>query len=928
MGIGNRERMNLRRLFGITAAVLAMCPILGAIDAAGGSREITSFEEGQPSFRGDSAQTVEEHATSGEKSLRVDVGYVILDGPQDWTGYDYLKLDVHTDSESPLRLSVEVRDDKTEGYWTRVNYNAIVVPGSSTVTIPTNLYVGEKSRPGRRLDREKIVLLAFGIGRNPGAPLFIDNVRLEKDESAAAAQFDGLLAFDFGKESSPLMEGFIQFTDSTTYDPGRGYGLRDADIWQAYDALQPEPLYQDFLCIDSGEVAIDLANGTYRVFMNIDSPSGFWGEFQSYDERRVLAEGKPVVIDRMDFETFNERYYRYWDTEDSPSDNTFDKYQEPTYEEKTFDVQVTDGQLNLAFEGNRWAITLSALVVYPVELETEGKAFLDFVHQRRRFHFDNAFSRILNPGTGTGFEPSSDEMKQKLVVFARDYMQDIAFNDRPEPGERTVSLSGAAFAGEMEPVTFSVLPLEDLGIATVRVSDLTSADGVIPSSNVEVGTVSYRLTRMQTDGSSYTIAPRYVMPTASVQMPEGTPRRFWLTVDVPADAAEGHYSGEVTLVSQEAAVTLPIIFQVHPGTLDPVDLPVGPWGHAIDSKWFGDDPERAAENAAMARKSLAKLRDYGFTTITGLPRLQYEGFRDGKHQFDFTTADAQMRRAREAGFNMPIVNYTRIAGFNLYYQDREAMDAAGYEDYSLFVKDLFDEIQAHADANNWLPVIWNLGDEPVGDALRRSAENAAAYRKAFPTGPPFFTAATSFRGDDREDPHFKLASALHIPNLNTHDEPGIALLREVGSDWGFYNGGNRWTYGTYLYKAAKQFGMAFRLAWHWNVVAGDPYYALDCREDDYTWCNSSPDGRLVPTLRLERLREGLDDYRMLLTLSRLAQEHAGSTEADAAEKLIADRMSAFHLGQRNHDAILPHEDWFTFRKEVAAAIASLRGTSP
>ena len=105
---------------------------------------------------------------------------------------------------------------------------------------------------------------------------------------------------------------------------------------------------------------------------------------------------------------------------------------------------------------------------------------------------------------------------------------------------------------------------------------------------------------------------------------------------------------------------------------------------------------------------------------------------------------------------------------------------------------------------------------------------------------------------------------------NGHDEAGVKLLHDAGSDWAFYNGGNRWTYGTYMYKAAKQFGMKFRLSWHWNAVAGDPYYALDCREDDYAWCNSSPDGELIPAVEFERLREGLDDYRRLLTLSRLA----------------------------------------------------------
>ncbi len=106
---------------------------------------------------------------------------------------------------------------------------------------------------------------------------------------------------------------------------------------------------------------------------------------------------------------------------------------------------------------------------------------------------------------------------------------------------------------------------------------------------------------------------------------------------------------------------------------------------------------------------------------------------------------------------------------------------------------------------------------------------------------------------------------------NDHDESSVKLLHSLGADWAFYNGGNRWTYGTYMYKAAKQFGMKFRLSWHWNVVAGDPYYALDCREDDYAWCNTSPAGELIPSVEFERLREGLDDYRRLLTLAKLAE---------------------------------------------------------
>ncbi len=138
--------------------------------------------------------------------------------------------------------------------------------------------------------------------------------------------------------------------------------------------------------------------------------------------------------------------------------------------------------------------------------------------------------------------------------------------------------------------------------------------------------------------------------------------------------------------------------------------------------------------------------------------------------------------------------------------------------------------------------------------------------------------------------NFYSLSELHVPDLNSHTERGIAMLHRVGDDWAFYNGGNRWTYGVYMYKAVQQFGMKFRLGWHWNATGGDPYYPLDCREDDYAWCNANADGELIPSLEFEReMRGGITDYRTLLTLARLAKEKHDAP----AEALIAGRLGRF-----------------------------------
>lgn len=886
-------------------------------------KRITSFEDKNP-FEG--GVVVTEHATDGRNALRIDQSYAVMDGTQDWTGHDYLKADLYTDAKDPLELYIEVRDTATRDYWTRVNYTTVVPPGRSTLVLPVKqLYVGEKSRPGRMLIVNGITRFVLSIGDKPAGPLYVDDIRLERDESAERVQFDGLYALDFGAGASPVMEGFTQVTPATVYSKGRGYGLKDAKIWRAFDVLQPDPLYQDFLCIEAGGVAVDVPNGKYRVFVNIDNPSGYWGEYQVYRKRAILAQGREILSDTMDFDTLKKKYFRFWNVEDLPTDDTFNKYQKACFHEKIFDVDVTNGQLNLDFKGENWGCSVSAVVIYPVTQAAEGDRFLEWVEAKRRFHFNNCFKRVLHRPTGDPLQATDVERQHGYVVFCRDFMKDLFYNDTPFKDEIGKPLKAEVFAGQYEPVTVGILPLRDLGKVTVMVSDLAGPGGEIPTSAIEVGFVSYRLSRVTMEGSVYTISPRLIMPTNMVTVPKGVVRRFWLTIKTPGDTKPGLYRGKVE-ISPEQGVTssVPIEFTVRKGSLDPVDIPAGPWSYTIGTPWYGDDPSAAAFNREMSLQSLKKMREYGFTMFSGIPAVHYRGFKDGQPVLDFSDADAQIQLARDLGFLAVCTYGSGVTGLNAYYQDTDQMKAAGFSDYVTFIKAIYTAIQNHASEHGWLPTYWNLADEPIGDDLKRSIENAAAYRKAFPKGPPFFTGASSFSGSDLNDPHFQLAGALHVVNWNLHDEPGVHLLHEAGGDWAFYNGGNRWTYGDYLYKAAKQFGMKFRLSWHWNATAGDPYYALDCREDDYAWCNATPDGQLVPSVEFERLRAGLDDYRHLLTLARLAKEKSGSAAAEAAEELIAGRLAAFRLDQREHDRLFGFEDWRSFRRQVADLIERLR----
>jgi hypothetical protein len=878
---------------------------------------ITSFEDGSPFTMGDAsgaAPIVEEHATDGKKALRLDRSYMNMEAKQDWAGYDWLKADLYTDAPDPTELTVEIRDVGTTDYWSRVNYTTVMPPGKSTLMVPIKqLYKGEKSRPSGPLDASNITRLVFAIGDKPQAPLFVDNVRVEVDDAARKATFDGLYAFDFQPgNTSPVLEGFLPIVPGMDYSEGRGYGLKNAKVLGAVDAMQPEPLYQDYICIGSGGLAVDVPNETYRVFVNLDRPALYWGENQRYSKRTVLAQGTAVATDTMDEETFKNKHFHFWNTDDLPTDVTFDKYQEFYFPGKTFDVDVTDGQLFIEFEGPNDACDVSAVIIYPLSKAADGERFMKYVEDRRRFHFDNYFKRVLHRPTGDPVAAADADKARGFVVFTRDIMKEVYYNDTPFKSEIGKPMTADVFAGEYGPMDLCVRPLADLGRVTVTAGDLKGPGGMIPAGAIDVGYVSYRLSRVTMEGSIYTISPRLVMPTNTVDMPKDIVRQFWLTVKTPTDAKPGLYKGRVTIETEKGGkADMPVEFRVRAGTLDEVDIPAGPWG--CDIAYVDQD------------NCLKKMREYGFTDFSSGPTVRYSGFKDGKPQLDFTAADKLMATAKEMGFRGVVFYSTLVYGYNAYFMDTAAMEAAGFNDYSQFIKALYTEVQKHADQQGWIPYFINLGDEPIGDDVVRAAVNCEAYGKAFPKGPPFFSFATSYSGGKKDDPHYRLSKAVHIPNWNGHDEASVNAIHEAGCDWAFYNGGNRWTFGDYMYKAVKQFGMKFRIAWHWNCAAGDPYYALDCREDDYAWCTATPDGELITSLDLfERKREGLGDYRRLLTLERLATEKAGTSPAQGAKKLIADRMASFKLGQRDHDELFGVDDWNIFRAKVNDAIEALR----
>ncbi len=309
-------------------------------------------------------------------------------------------------------------------------------------------------------------------------------------------------------------------------------------------------------------------------------------------------------------------------------------------------------------------------------------------------------------------------------------------------------------------------------------------------------------------------------------------------------------------------------------------------------------------------------------------RSPTSGFKDGKPVLDFTRG----RRADEdwprSWASWPVVSYGGgVTGLNAYYQDTDA-------DEGRRVQGLQRVHQGHLhrgpEARRREGLAAGLlqpgrrADRRRPDAARPRTPRPTARR--FPRARRSSPAASSFT---RQRPRTTRTSAsprpCTWPTGTATTRTSVKLLHEAGSDWAFYNGGNRWTFGDYMYKAAKQFGMKFRLSWHWNAAAGDPYYALDCREDDYAWCNAIARRAADPGRRVRAAPRGARRLPPPADAGPPGQgegRHAGRPGRREARSATA--WPAFKLGQRDHDALFGPDDWNDFRRKLNDAIESLR----
>lgn len=849
---------------------------------------LADFEHSRKPFNNGSVDQT--FASIGKQGLRIDKGWSSIKKPLDFSQHDELLFDVFNPQKVSANLLVEIRDVASKGYWDRVNRTVMVPPGKSSVYLPTQLYVGEKSRPGRSLMRDRITFFSLGVGDN--GPIYIDNLRLQSLDVAHYV-FDELRPFDFGPVGSPAMPGTYPVHKGQKYLEERGYGFIDEKIWRSHDVLQPDPLLQDFLCVESGIFRVKLKNGFYRVLMKIDSPGGYWGEVPTYKKRKISINGSQVLNQSVDFSSFLESYFEDADTEDLPGVDPFKKYIEskvPWYE---FDVEVRDEKLDISFTGKNWAISLSSLIVYPKERSKEGENFVRWLDSRRKFNFDHSFQQNV------ASKEKLPSPRETLTLFHPEIGERVGPLSTPRTGKQikpgdSLSLTGAG--GEMAQLPLILKTGENIRGEQfeLTVSPLKNNDGtVFPEHASTTGWFDFRIVRETDDGAVWSLQPKY-FHLGKVQAIPNLTRTFMLQFQIPPNQEAGIYQGRVELnLAEKEKITFPFKLNILPFNLENIeDVAVGPWGSGINLSWDPDNAQARQWKWNLYEKSLKAIKASGSNTFSGRPHIKVSA-KKGEILLDTSMADKEMALAKDLGFHHLISSYgipDGSLGYKFKGNSRGPDEAyarnAGFSEVKSYLAELYNKIDQHGIQKNWLPVAWNIADEPHKKTIQGAIKNAAVHRSLIKNlQQTTFMGATSLYGEILDKDKRQLVEALPVAMLNLHDHNAIEVIKKASNTFGYYNGANRWTLGRYMKMLSVKHGLGLRLLWHYNLTAANPYYGLDSREDDYCWYNTNEKGELIPSMTfLSEIVPGLNDYRYLTTLETKLKSSLNASHHKRAKK--------------------------------------------
>ena len=439
----------------------------------------------------------------------------------------------------------------------------------------------------------------------------------------------------------------------------------------------------------------------------------------------------------------------------------------------------------------------------------------------------------------------------------------------------------------------------------LRATELRSEEGVIPAERIRlyfVGSIPLsRNTPMTPVEELERVAPCEIpdplLDVDEVDLEAGVTQPCYLLLHVPRDAAPGVYRGKVVAGAGDAVAELEVVVRVHPVTLPDR-------GSLYVTNWF------SVENIARAHgvelwseefwrvfeKWVRFMVEHGqnvFWVPLDTIRIRRRG---GGYEFDFTVFDRYVEILFRHGAEL--IELTHVARFRewgsgelVYREFRvEGESGVGLEPGERVLPHLLQALERHLEERGWLDrAVIHVADEPTEAGLEawiRASELVHGH------------APRIRRIDAVETVGFSEHLEIWVPTLHHFDhwmEEYLEAMREGRELW-FYtcmNPVGRYPNRFLDYPLLKTrilhwinyaYGLRGYLHWGFNWWGEDAFGEPNPRLPPGDTHIAYP-GREGPlsSLRLEAMREGLEDYELLKLLEeeiRRVKEELGGKALD------------------------------------------------
>ena len=701
--------------------------------------------------------------------------------------------------------------------------------------------------------------------------------------------------YDLGPDASPVMDGFVRLSPGDKYHPEQKFGF--TKLFRSYvrDKGRHDPLGQDYIAAEHAVLRIDLPNGQYRLWVLSGDSQTSSTVATFYFNKSLTLNGQVVYQDDTKPADFFRNQYlgnakHFW----LPGMDYYDTFVTPRFQEYNFPVEVTERQLNIAWQN----MPINALILYPADQEEAVARELSYLQERRK---RDAVINILPGPVETCTPPSASEQKRGFMLFRRSANERIFPSSRPQENDHFSKLSSFAPAGENATFNFSLYPLRDLGPTSIRVGKLRSGFRSIPATAVEVRVVRY-LHRWKGAGS-FQVAPFLLDLREIIPVTQNTAWSWFIQVSVPSDCKAGKYCGEVAVVAAETGKTLakiPLELHVLPLKLEPLPIlqgyyyfPSEPW---YSTFWaanlvgprYNRDPEVLKLIEENERREMRFMKSLGLNSISFSDDMRADlKIVDGEIKFSehnrfLWWMDIYASEGMQA---MPFYGFQSIGcGSIIAALDRKnpALQEQFSPAWSKAFQSLIREGMRIQKERNWPEILWYTTDERSN--YRETGAQEGLKLAQLVREIPGATSIASMNGPWE---HIMVpALDISMPNIAfpITDET-IQMIHKHDSKLWLYNcGSERLTLGLYPWRV-KAGG---RYQWHYRCGSGgggeqwDDGVLTGCTQ--YSLSFNSPEG-IVPSLDALAVREAIYDHRYIVTLEKAIQEAEKRLAAGRQDKL-------------------------------------------